>query len=41
MQVRGMGIAGTVTVSGLTEEEDHTLAAEVMREYLREQAAKI
>ena len=37
VQVRGMGIAGTVTVSGLTEEEDHTLAAEVMREYLEEQ----
>ena len=37
VQVRGMGIAGTVTVSGLTEEEDHALAAEVMREYLEEQ----
>ena len=32
--VSGAGIVGTVTVSGLTEEEDHALVVQVIREYL-------
>ena len=32
--VRGVGIVGTVTVSGLTEEQDHALVVQAIREYL-------
>jgi uncharacterized protein (UPF0303 family) len=32
--VRGAGVVGTVTVSGLTQEEDHGLAVWALREYL-------
>lgn len=32
--VRGVGIVGTVTVSGLTEEDDHALVVRAIREYL-------
>ena len=32
--VRGVGIVGTVTVSGLTEEEDHALVVQAIGEYL-------
>lgn len=34
VKVRGVGIVGTVTVSGLTQEEDHALAVQAIREYL-------
>jgi uncharacterized protein (UPF0303 family) len=32
--VRGVGVVGTVTVSGLPQEEDHRLVVEVLREFL-------
>lgn len=34
--VRGVGIVGTVTVSGLTQEDDHGLVVEVLRAFLHE-----
>ena len=35
LAVRGVGIIGTVTVSGLTQEEDHALVVEVLAAFLR------
>jgi uncharacterized protein (UPF0303 family) len=32
--VRNVGVIGTVTVSGLPQEEDHLLIVEVLREFL-------
>jgi uncharacterized protein (UPF0303 family) len=32
--VRGVGVVGTVTVSGLPQEEDHGLVVQVLREFL-------
>jgi uncharacterized protein (UPF0303 family) len=32
--VRNVGVVGTVTVSGLPQEEDHRLVVEVLREFL-------
>jgi len=32
--VRDVGVVGTVTVSGLPQEEDHSLVVQVLREYL-------
>jgi uncharacterized protein (UPF0303 family) len=32
--VRGVGVVGTVTVSGLPQEEDHRLVVSVLREFL-------
>ena len=32
--VRGTGVVGTVTVSGLPQEEDHRLVVEVLRDFL-------
>ena len=32
--VRGVGVVGTVTVSGLSQEDDHALAVWAIREYL-------
>src|SRR3954463_988004 len=34
IMVRGVGIVGTVTVSGLPQEEDHRLVIEVLRSFL-------
>jgi uncharacterized protein (UPF0303 family) len=33
--VRGVGVVGTVTVSGLPQEEDHRFVVSVLREFLR------
>ncbi len=33
--LRGTGVVGTVTVSGLPQEEDHALVVEVLRAFLR------
>ena len=35
--VKGTGIVGTVTVSGLPQEEDHKLVVEALRNYLAEE----
>ncbi len=35
--VKGTGIVGTVTVSGLAQEDDHALAVRAIREYLQNQ----
>ena len=32
--VRGVGVVGTVTVSGLPQEEDHRLVVSVLRAFL-------
>lgn len=37
---RGSGIVGTVTVSGLPQEEDHKLVVETIREYLMKTGLK-
>ena len=34
MLIRNVGVAGTVTVSGLPQVEDHELVVEVLREFL-------
>lgn len=33
--IRNVGVIGTITVSGLTQEEDHNLVVSVIRQYLR------
>lgn len=35
--VKGTGMVGTVTVSGLAQEDDHALVVRAIREYLRNQ----
>ena len=35
--VRDTGVVGTVTVSGLSQEEDHKLAVQVIRDYLAQE----
>lgn len=32
--IKNVGVVGTITVSGLSEEEDHSLAVEVIKDYL-------
>jgi uncharacterized protein (UPF0303 family) len=34
IRVRGVGVVGTVTVSGLPQEEDHRLVVSVLRDFL-------
>jgi uncharacterized protein (UPF0303 family) len=34
VRVRGVGVVGTVTVSGLPQEEDHRLVVSVLRDFL-------
>lgn len=38
IRVKGAGIVGTITISGLTEEEDHALVVETIQEYLNQTA---
>jgi len=40
LAVRGVGIIGTITVSGLTQEEDHALVVEVLAKFLGKDASK-
>ena len=35
--VKGVGVVGTITVSGLAQEDDHKLAVQAIREYLKHQ----
>ncbi len=35
--IRGVGVVGTITVSGLPQEEDHKLVVEAIRAYLAEE----
>jgi len=35
LAVRGVGIVGTIAVSGLAQEDDHALVVEVLRKFLR------
>ncbi|MDA0194788.1 MAG: heme-degrading domain-containing protein [Bacteroidetes bacterium] len=34
--LKGTGVIGTITVSGLAQEEDHELVVDVLREYLKQ-----
>ena len=36
--IKGSGIIGTITVSGLTQEEDHILVVQTIRDYLNQNA---
>lgn len=33
--IRGSGMVGTVTVSGLTQEDDHQVVVDILRDYLK------
>ena len=35
--VKGTGVIGTITVSGLAQEDDHQLVVQAIREYLKDQ----
>jgi uncharacterized protein (UPF0303 family) len=35
--VRNVGVVGTITISGLRQEEDHAFVVETLREFLREE----
>ena len=35
--VRNTGMVGTITVSGLSQEEDHKLVVQVIRDYLAQE----
>jgi uncharacterized protein (UPF0303 family) len=37
--IRGSGIIGTVTVSGLTQEDDHQMVVDVLRDYLKRESS--
>jgi uncharacterized protein (UPF0303 family) len=37
MIVKGTGLIGTVTVSGLPQEEDHKLVVQAIRDYLAQE----
>jgi uncharacterized protein (UPF0303 family) len=37
VRVRGTGMVGTITVSGLPQEEDHKLVVDAIREYLSQE----
>jgi uncharacterized protein (UPF0303 family) len=37
--IRASGIIGTVTVSGLTQEDDHQLVVDVLRDYLKRESS--
>ena len=34
--IKGSGVIGTITVSGLTQEEDHILVVQTIRDYLNQ-----
>ena len=36
--VKGVGMVGTITVSGLAQEDDHQLVVEAIREYLKHES---
>lgn len=38
--IRGVGVVGTVTVSGLPQADDHRLVVTVLREFARAQSAR-
>jgi uncharacterized protein (UPF0303 family) len=38
LTVRGVGVVGTITVSGLPQEEDHELVVTTLRKYLAQEA---
>ncbi|HBY06457.1 MAG TPA: hypothetical protein DEH22_01190, partial [Chloroflexi bacterium] len=35
--IKGTGLVGTITVSGLAQEDDHRLVVETIREYLAQE----
>lgn len=39
LSVRNVGVVGTITVSGLPQEEDHRLVVQVLREFMAESAS--
>ena len=40
ISIRGVGVVGTVTVSGLPQAEDHRLVVSVLREFVRSHGAR-
>ena len=37
--IKGSGLIGTITVSGLAQEDDHQLLVDVIRDYLKKESA--
>lgn len=37
--IKGSGLMGTITVSGLSQEDDHQLVVDVIRDYLKKESA--
>jgi uncharacterized protein (UPF0303 family) len=38
IKIKGSGLVGTITVSGLTQEDDHQVVVDILRDYLKRES---